>query len=78
MSSCVLLTACLRLSRLLRSQRQRSRRKQTVYRSLHVHDAVTHAVPLRLRLAQIGALFGYQNAIFVKHKINLGMLIDHV
>ena len=69
-------------------KRQWGRYKQTGYRSFHVHDAVTHA-QLRLRLAQIGALFGSQNAIFVKHKmINisvniylapaLGMLIDHV
>ena len=36
------------------------RGKQTVYRSVHVHGAVTQA-PLRLRLAQIGAQF-------VKHK----------
>ena len=44
-----------------------------------MHGAVTHA-PLRLRLAQIGALFGSQNAIFVKHRLNIlgsGMLIDH-
>ena len=40
--------------------------KQTVYRSFHVHSAMTHA-SLRLRLAQIGALSGSQNAIFVKH-----------
>ena len=32
-----------------------------------MHGAVTHA-PLRLRLAQIGVLFGSKNAIFVKHK----------
>ena len=38
-----------------------------VYRSFYVHGAVTHA-PLKLRLAQIGALVGSQNAIFVKHK----------
>ena len=41
------------------------KRKQTVYRSFHVHTAVTHAT-LHLQLAQIGALFVSQNAIFVK------------
>ena len=41
-----------------------------------MHGAVTHAT-LRLRLAQIGALFGSKNAIFVKHKYTWD-LIDHV
>ena len=38
-----------------------------LYRSFHVHGAVTRA-RRRLWLAQIGALFGSQNAIFVKYK----------
>ena len=55
------------LSRIFMSERQRGRHKQTVYRSFHVHGAVMHA-QLHLPLAQISALFGSQNAIFVKHR----------
>ena len=63
----VLCTALL--SRLLRSKRQRGRHKQTVYRSLHMHSAVT--CTSALATGTIRAVFSTstvcQDALFIKH-----------
>ena len=60
----------------LKLKKQCGQHKHTFYRLFCMHGAVTYA-PLRLQLAEIRALFGSQNAIFVK-QIYMGMLIDHV
>ena len=64
----VLYTA--RLSRLLRSKRQRGRHKQTVYSSVHMHSAVTY--PAALATGTNRAVFSTskvcQEALFIKHK----------
>ena len=60
----------VRLSRLLRSKRQRGRHKQTVYRSFHMHSAVTCTAALAT--ATNRAVFSTskvcQDALFIKHK----------
>ena len=64
----VLYTA--RLSRLLRSKRQRGRHKQTVYSSVHMHSAVTY--PAALATGTNRVVFSTskvcQEALFIKHK----------
>ena len=54
----------------LRSKRQRGRHKQTVYRSFHVHSAVTCTAALATGTNR--ALFSTskvcQDALFIKHK----------
>ena len=64
----VLYTA--RLSRLLRSKRQRGRHKQTVHRSFHMHSAVTCTAALATGTSR--AVFSTpnvcQDALFIKHK----------
>ena len=59
-----------RLSRLLRSKRQRGRHKQTVDRSFHMHSAVT--CTSALATGTIRAVFSTskvcQDALFIKHK----------
>ena len=61
-----------RLSRLLRlrSKRQRGRHKQTVYRSFHMHRAVTRTAALATGTNR--AVFSTskvcQDALFIKHK----------
>ena len=64
----VLYTA--RLSRLLRSKRQRGRHKQTVYRSFHMHSAETCTAALSTGTNR--AVFSTpnvcQDALFIKHK----------
>ena len=59
----VLYTA--RLSRLLRSKRQRGRHKQTVYRSYHMHSAVTCTAALATGTNTSKVC---QDALFIKHK----------
>ena len=55
---------------LLRSKRQRGRHKQTVYRSFHVHSAVTCTAALATGTNR--AVFSTskvcQDALFIKHK----------
>ena len=59
-----------RLSRLLRSKRQRGRHNQTVYRSFHMHNAVTCTAALATGTKR--AVFSTskicQDALFIKHK----------
>ena len=59
-----------RLSRLLRSKRQRGRNKQTVYRSFHILSAVTCTAALATGTSR--AVFSTskvcQDALFIKHK----------
>ena len=64
----VLYTA--RLSRLLRSKRQRGRHKQTVYRSFHMHNAVTcfAALATGTNRAVFSTSTFCQDALFIKHK----------
>ena len=63
----------VRLSRLLRSKRQRGRHKQTVYRSFHMHSALTCTAALAT--GTIRAVFSTskvcQDALFIKHKYAL-------
>ena len=60
----------VRLSRLLRSKRQRGRHKQTVYRSFHMHGALTCTAALAT--GTIRAVFSTsivcQAALFITHK----------
>ena len=64
----VLYTA--RLSRLLRSKRHRGRHKQTVYRSFHMHSAVTCTAALATgtNRAVFSTSTVCQDALFIKHK----------
>ena len=64
----VLYTA--RLSRLLRSKRQRGRHKQTVYRSFHMHSAetCTAARATGTNRAVFSTTNVCQDALFIKHK----------
>ena len=59
-----------RLSRLLRSKRQRGRHKQTVHRSFHMLSAVTCTAALAAGTSR--AVFSTskvcQDALFIKHK----------
>ena len=57
------------LSRLLRSKRQRGRHKQTVYRSFHMHSAVTctSAHPTGTIRAVFSTSKVCQDALFIKH-----------
>ena len=59
-----------RLSRLLRSKRQRGRHNQTVYRSFHMHNAVTCTAALATgtKRAVFSTSKGCQDALFIKHK----------
>ena len=60
----------MRLSKLLRSKRQRGRHKQTVYRSFHVHSAVTSTAVLATgtNRAVFSSSKVCQDALFIKHK----------
>ena len=64
----VLYTA--RLSRLLRSKRQRGRHRQTVYRSVHMHNALTYTAALATgtNRAVFSTSTVSQDALFIKHK----------
>ena len=54
------------------SKRQRGRHKQTVYRSFHVHSAVTCTTGTALATGTNRAVFSTskvcQDALFIKHK----------